>query len=107
MFFWSLVLFILGITAFLDSQFNYGYMFRTANSLVFMLVSLGILVRTRWLAKLGFKEQLIENNDALKARIQAMGKTDVSKGNEKPVEEMAAKSLNCDIPVKTSRVTTL
>ena len=77
---WSLVLFALGILAFLDAQFNYGYLFRTTNSLMFMLVSLGILVRTRMLAKLGYKEKLIENNDRLRARMMA------TRNSESPIE---------------------
>ncbi|OGC91385.1 MAG: hypothetical protein A2W25_04445 [candidate division Zixibacteria bacterium RBG_16_53_22] len=85
---WSLVLFALGILAFLDSQFNYGYLFRTANSVVFMLVSLGILIRTRRLAKWGFREQLIENNDELRARMLAMRDLKISVENEKPDKRM-------------------
>ena len=90
---WSIVLFALGILAFLDSQFNYGYLFRTANSTVFMLVSLGILVRTRILASWGFKEQLIENNDELRARLKELvdlqNPKENENRNEKRVEEMA------------------
>jgi hypothetical protein len=66
---WSMVLFVLGILAILDSQFNYGYLFRTANSAVFMLVSLGILIRTRMLEKMGIKERLLLNNDELRSRM--------------------------------------
>jgi hypothetical protein len=86
---WSLVLFALGILAFLDSQFNYGYLFRTANSVVFMLVSLGILVRTRRLAKWGFREQVIENNEELRARMLAMRDSKAPVENEKTEEKMA------------------
>jgi hypothetical protein len=43
---WCGILFLLGITAFLDSLFNYGEIFRRVNSVLFMLVSLGLLVRT-------------------------------------------------------------
>jgi len=46
MFVWCIILFILGIAAFLDSIFNYGNIFRQINSVLFMLISLGILVRT-------------------------------------------------------------
>ena len=69
---WGLVLFALGVLAFLDSQLNYGYLFRSANSVLFMLVSLGVLVRTRILEKLGFKERLLEQNDELKERIREL-----------------------------------
>lgn len=43
---WCGILFTLGIIAFMDSLFNYGEIFRQVNSVVFMLVSLGLLVRT-------------------------------------------------------------
>ena len=69
---WGLVLFSLGILAVLDSQFNYGYVFRSANSLVFMLVSLGVLIRTRILQKLGYKEQLLKKNVELSTKIEDM-----------------------------------
>ncbi|UCC78618.1 MAG: hypothetical protein JSW64_10075 [Candidatus Zixiibacteriota bacterium] len=72
MFIWSLVLFGLGILAVLDSQFNYGYIFRSANSLVFMLLSLGVLIRTKMLQRLGYKEQLLKSNIELRSRIEDM-----------------------------------
>ena len=43
---WCAILFVLGILAFMDTIFNYGDIFRRVNSVVFMLVSLGLLVRT-------------------------------------------------------------
>jgi len=43
---WCAILFMLGFTAFLDSMFNYGEIFRQVNSVLFMLVSLGLLIRT-------------------------------------------------------------
>ncbi len=43
---WSAILFTLGITAFLDSLYNYGEIFRQVNSVLFLLVSLGLLIRT-------------------------------------------------------------
>lgn len=46
MFLWCGFLFILGITAFLDTIYNYGEIFRQINSVLFMLISLGLLVRT-------------------------------------------------------------
>jgi hypothetical protein len=47
MFVWCSILFALGIIAFLDSVLNlYGGLFRQINSMFFMLISLGILVRT-------------------------------------------------------------
>ncbi len=72
MFIWSLVLFGLGVLAVLDSQLNYGYIFRSANSFVFLLVSLGLLIRTRMLEKFGFKEQLLESNKELRAYVEEL-----------------------------------
>ena len=47
MFLWCAILFVLGIAAFLDSILNlYGDLFRQINSVFFMLISLGLLVRT-------------------------------------------------------------
>lgn len=46
MFFWCTILFLLGIAAFMDSIFNYGLIFRQINSILFMLISLALLVRT-------------------------------------------------------------
>ncbi len=43
---WSALLFFLGVMAFLDSVFNMGEIFRQANSVVFLLVSLALLIRT-------------------------------------------------------------
>ncbi len=45
---WVTILFLLGVLAFLDAIFNYGEVFRRCNSLMFMLISLGVLIRLRW-----------------------------------------------------------
>jgi hypothetical protein len=86
---WSLVLFGLGVLAVLDSQFNYGYVFRSATSMVFMLLSLGVLLRTRMLEKLGFKEQLIETNKELKAQVEELKRSHSPTENRRPKEEVA------------------
>ncbi len=70
MFAWSIVLFGLGVLAVLDSQLNYGYIFRSANSILFMLLALGLLIRTKMLEKLGYKEQLLETNKELETHIE-------------------------------------
>lgn len=46
---WCTVLFVLGILAFLDAMFTppFGDIFRKVNSLLFMLISLGMLIRLR------------------------------------------------------------
>ncbi len=46
MFVWCGILFLLGIFAFLDSIFNMGEIFRRINSVIFMLISLALLIRT-------------------------------------------------------------
>lgn len=46
MFVWCTIMFLLGIAAFLDSLFNYGMIFRQINSVLFMLISLALLIRT-------------------------------------------------------------
>ncbi len=46
MFIWCTIMFLLGIAAFLDSIFNYGMIFRQINSVLFMLISLALLIRT-------------------------------------------------------------
>ncbi len=43
---WIGVLFFLGIAAFVDSIYNFGDIFRQVNSVMFLLVSVGLLVRT-------------------------------------------------------------
>lgn len=45
---WCTILFLLGVLAFLDAIFHYGEIFRRVNSLMFMLISLGVLIRLRW-----------------------------------------------------------
>lgn len=57
---WCMTLFGLGVLAFLDTFFNYGEIFRRVNSVVFMLLSLGLLVRTRMLIKFGKLEALLK-----------------------------------------------
>ena len=55
---WCAIMFGLGIIAFLDSLFNYGEIFRRVNSVLFLLVSLGLLVRTSMKIKLRYIENL-------------------------------------------------
>ena len=53
---WSALLFVLGILAFVDSVLNMGEIFRQVNSVLFMLISLALFIRTTTKAK----EQRIE-----------------------------------------------
>ncbi len=59
---WCMILFGLGVLAFLDTIFNYGEIFRRVNSILFMLLSLGLLVRTKMLIKFGQLEALLKRN---------------------------------------------
>ncbi len=65
---WCAIMFGLGIIAFLDSLFNYGEIFRRVNSVLFLLVSLGLLVRTSMKIKLRY----IENLQAKLKELEAM-----------------------------------
>jgi positive regulator of sigma E activity len=66
---WCAVLLFLGITAFLDSIFTFGEIFRTVTSLLFMLVSLGLLVRTSTKIKLAQRENTQAKIQQLEDRI--------------------------------------
>jgi cytochrome c oxidase subunit IV len=56
---WCAILFVLGILAFMDTIFNYGEIFRKVNSVVFMLISLGLLVRTSMKMRVRRIERLV------------------------------------------------
>lgn len=66
---WSIILFAMGIFAFLDSLFNYGEVFRAINSVCFMLIALGILVRTSLKIKTRRIEGLIARVDELESQL--------------------------------------
>ncbi|UCE65757.1 MAG: hypothetical protein JSU85_12970 [Candidatus Zixiibacteriota bacterium] len=70
---WCIILFGLGVMAFLDTIFNYGEIFRRINSVVFMLVSLGLLIRVYHMAKLGEKENLQNRNTQLEDEVTSRG----------------------------------
>jgi len=81
MFIWCAIMFFLGVAAFMDSIFNYGEIFRQINSVLFLLISLGILIRTTIkvkAAKLEGYENRIEN---LEMQLRAM-KSDKEKETE-------------------------
>lgn len=65
---WCMTLFGLGVLAFLDTFFNYGEIFRRVNSILFMLLSLGLLVRTRMLTRFGKFEELLKRNTELESQ---------------------------------------
>jgi hypothetical protein len=67
MFVWCALLFGLGILAFMDSLLNYGEIFRMINSVIFMLVALGLLVRTSMKMKQRTIENLVDRVQQLEA----------------------------------------
>lgn len=69
---WCAVLFFLGVAAFLDSLFAFGEIFRKVNSVLFMLVSLGLLVRVSIKTKLGQRENYQKQIKELEAEIQTL-----------------------------------
>ena len=69
---WGIMLLGLGILAVLDSQFNYGHIFRSANSVVYMLLSLGILIRTKMMGTQGYREKLVRRNIELEEKNQQL-----------------------------------
>ncbi len=79
---WCAILFLLGILAFLDTIFNYGDIFRRVNSVVFMLVSLGLLVRTSMKMRIKRIEGLLARVAELEEQI-ARSSTSVARGVDK------------------------
>jgi len=70
---WCTILFVLGILAFLDTIFSYGDIFRKVNSVVFMLISLGLLIRTSMKMKIKRIEGLISRIEELEEQISQLG----------------------------------
>jgi hypothetical protein len=67
---WCSVLLFLGVTAFLDNLFTQNEIFRTINSVLFMLVSLGLLVRTSTKKRIGRIESYLEKIDELERQVK-------------------------------------
>lgn len=82
---WCAILFGLGVVAFLDTIFNYGEIFRRVNSVVFMLVSLGLLVRTSMKMRLRTMEGLISKVEELESQLSRVksASTENSRQREK------------------------
>ncbi len=72
MLFWCVVLFVLGIAAFMDSMFNYGEIFRQINSVLFLLISVALLVRTSTKKRLAKKELYEQRIEELEQKISNM-----------------------------------
>jgi cytochrome c oxidase subunit IV len=84
---WCTILFILGILAFLDTIFNYGEIFRKVNSVVFMLVSLGLLVRTSMKMRLKKTEAMIARIEELEEHIAKISGPSAPSPSEKEREK--------------------
>lgn len=69
---WCSILFLLGVLAFFDSIFNMGDIFRQINSVLFMLLSLGLFLRTTTKKKLKKLESFESENFNLKRKIQTL-----------------------------------
>jgi hypothetical protein len=67
---WCAVLFFLGVAAFLDSLFYFGEIFRKVNSVLFMLISLGLLVRVSSKVKMRVFETLQEKVKSLEEKLK-------------------------------------
>jgi len=78
---WCGILFTLGILAFMDSLFNYGDIFRQVNSVLFMLVSLGLLIRTTTKIRTRSMEKYLERINTLEEQVFALQRTN-DKGRE-------------------------
>ncbi len=68
---WCAILFMLGVVAFLDTIFNYGNIFRQINAVMFMLLSLGLLVRTTTKMKNRRIENYLARIDELEKELYA------------------------------------
>ena len=84
MLYWCIALFFMGVMSFLDNILSYGEVFRWINSALFMLVSLGILIRTKMMVKIGKIERLLEEVDYYKQEIIRLNQ--LVKENEKELQ---------------------
>ncbi len=69
MLWWCAFLFLLGILAFMDTIFNYGEIFRRINSVIFMMTSLGLLMRVSMKTKIRSLEGYIQKIQQLEQQI--------------------------------------
>lgn len=67
----------------MDSFFNYGDIFRRVNSVVFMLLSLGLLIRTSVMLKHGSKAKQAGNDNSNSV------KSDPSTASDRQMAEVA------------------
>lgn len=69
---WCLMLFGLGAAAFLDTQYNYGLIFRQVNAVLFMSMSLAILYRITTKVRAGEREALEAKLAAAQNEIESL-----------------------------------
>ena len=65
----------MGILSFMDTMFNYGEYFRRVNSVVFLLISLGLLVRISLKIKLRRFEGLVAKVEQLESELARFRKS--------------------------------
>jgi hypothetical protein len=80
---WCAILFGLGIFAFMDSLFNYGEIFRQVNSVLFMLVSLGLLIRTTTKIRRAALEKQVERLNALESELTELRRSNKPKADHR------------------------
>ncbi len=85
---WCVTLFGLGVLAFLDTIFNYGEIFRRINSIMFMLLSLGLLVRTKMLIKFGKLEALLKGNTGSENQVSQSDQSPAPQRHEEKTEKV-------------------
>ena len=76
---WCVVLLFLGLAAFMDSIFTFGDIFRRINSVMFMLVSLGLLIRTSTKIKLAKREGYEKRIEELEQQVAELTKKEPKK----------------------------
>ncbi len=81
---WCAILFLLGVTAFLDSIFNYGEIFRQVNSVLFMLVSLALLIRTTTKIKSRQVEGYVSRIEHLERQLDKLSRESRVKSEKSP-----------------------
>ena len=81
----------MGVMSFLDNIISYGEVFRWINSALFMMVSLGILIRTKMMVKTGRIERLIEEVEYYKQEITRLNQS--VKEGKKDLETIPGKSV--------------
>jgi len=69
---WCILLLVLGLLTYLDNQLTRGEIFRGIHPLLFILVALGLLVRTSMKQKEGQIEKYVERIRKLEEKVQLL-----------------------------------